>query len=107
MIEYHQPYNIIIQNKNNYTKNGIYIGRPSIFGNPFIINKHGSRDDVIKKYENYFNNKIENDLNFQNEIVNLFLELKNTKQLTLICWCYPQRCHGEVIKNFLLKLLEE
>lgn len=29
----------------------VYIGRPSIWGNPFVIGKDGSRDDVIAKYE--------------------------------------------------------
>ena len=23
------------------------------------------------------------------------------KQLNLCCWCYPKRCHGEIIKNYL------
>ena len=29
----------------------VYIGRPSVWGNPFVIGKDGSRDDVIAKYE--------------------------------------------------------
>ena len=29
----------------------VYIGRPSIWGNPFVIGKDGSRDGVIAKYE--------------------------------------------------------
>ena len=31
----------------------VYIGRGSIWGNPFIIGKDGDRDEVIKKYEDY------------------------------------------------------
>ena len=31
----------------------IYIGRPSLFGNPFKIGKDGTRAEVIEKYEAY------------------------------------------------------
>jgi hypothetical protein len=33
----------------------IYIGRPSIWGNPFEIGKDGGRTDVIEKYEVWLN----------------------------------------------------
>ena len=28
----------------------IYVGRPSKWGNPFVIGRDGSRDEVIAKY---------------------------------------------------------
>ena len=31
--------------------NSVYIGRPSIWGNPYAIGRDGTRDDVIAKYE--------------------------------------------------------
>ena len=34
----------------------VYIGRPSKWGNPFIIGKHGTREEVINKYEAYIMN---------------------------------------------------
>jgi hypothetical protein len=37
----------------------IYIGRPSKWGNPFLIGKDGSRDEVIEKYRKYILNKPE------------------------------------------------
>lgn len=30
--------------------NSVYVGRPSIWGNPFVIGKDGTRDEVIAKY---------------------------------------------------------
>jgi hypothetical protein len=36
----------------------VYIGRPSIFGNPFTIGKDGSREEVIIKYKTYFYDRI-------------------------------------------------
>lgn len=34
-------------------KGAVYIGRGSPWGNPFIIGKDGTRDEVIAKYEAY------------------------------------------------------
>ena len=33
--------------------NSVYIGRPSIWGNPFPLGKDGNRADVIAKYESW------------------------------------------------------
>ena len=30
--------------------NAVYIGRPSIWGNPFVIGKDGTRGEVVEKY---------------------------------------------------------
>lgn len=35
------------------TESQIYIGRPSKWGNPFVIGRHGSRADVIAKYRGW------------------------------------------------------
>ena len=74
----------------------VYIGRPSIFGNPFEIGKDGDRDEVCDKYEIYVRDRIKKDRIFRNQI-------KNLKGKTLGCWCSPKRCHGEI----LIRLSEE
>lgn len=65
----------------------IYIGRPSIFGNPFIIGKDGNRDEVIKKYRDY--------------VINNPKLLEAIKGLDiddiLGCYCKPLSCHGDII----------
>ena len=30
--------------------NVVYIGRPSVWGNPFVIGKDGTRAEVVEKY---------------------------------------------------------
>jgi hypothetical protein len=76
------------------SKFDIYIGRPSIFGNPFSIGKDGDRDEVIKKFRTYFNQRIKKDAHFKQEVLKL-------KGKTLGCYCKPQDCHGDVIANYL------
>lgn len=73
--------------------NGVYIGRGSPFGNPFIIGKDGDRDDVCDKYEQYIMSKPELIAKVKKELAG-----KN-----LVCFCAPARCHGD----FLLKLANE
>lgn len=79
------------------SKFDVYIGRPSIFGNPYAIGKDGTRDEVIEKYFHYFNNRIINDPIFLEEVLKL-------KDKILGCFCSPQKCHGDIIVNFLNNL---
>lgn len=70
------------------------IDRSSIFGNPFIIGKDGSREEVIEKYRVYFYNRLANDKFFYERV----LELSGK---VLGCWCKPKACHGDIIVEFL------
>jgi len=72
----------------------VYIGRFSIFDNPSVIGIDGNRDEVLKKYQKYFQNRIANDVNFRKKILEL-----NGK--TLGCWCKPKTCHGDIIIDWL------
>ena len=64
----------------------VYIGRPSKWGNPFVIGRDGTRDEVIARYEAW--------LLEQPELVDALPELAGK---TLGCWCAPRACHGDVL----------
>ena len=70
----------------------VYIGRPSKWGNPFIIGVHGDRDHVVKLYEEYILSKPD-----------LIKDLPELKGKILGCWCSPFICHGDI----LIKLIKE
>ena len=74
----------------------IYIGRGSEWGNPFIINKHGGRDEVIRRYEDIMRERLEKEPELKNKLLAL-------KGKVLGCWCAPKKCHGDV----LVKLIQE
>lgn len=81
------------QTTNNYD---LYIGRGTPWGNPFAIS-HGEgpdRADVIEKYKEFFNEKIETDENFKRGIIGM-------RGLRIGCFCKPAPCHGDVIANYL------
>jgi len=65
----------------------VYIGRPSKWGNPFIIGKDGTRDDVVDKYHEWIMQRPEL----------IALAKKELKGKDLICYCSPNRCHGDVL----------
>ena len=81
--------NTRIVNVNNSSYD-VFIGRPSKFGNPFIIGRDGTRSEVIEKYRHYLDRAIASGFITVEEI----LALKGER---LGCFCAPHRCHGEVI----------
>lgn len=72
-------------------KYDIYIGRGSYWGNPYPIgNRHGDRDEVISKYEQY----VMGDRDMIDRLPTLIGK-------TLGCYCSPKRCHGDILKRMV------
>jgi len=80
----------VVLNKRDGNVDGVYIGRPSKWGNPFVIGRDGSREEVVEKYRRYALDRFE------------LSELQELKNKDLVCWCSPAPCHGDV----LLELVE-
>jgi hypothetical protein len=78
--------------KNTAPSGAVYIGRPTKWGNPFVIGKDGTREDVIRKYEDW--------VVTQPHLMQALHELRGKD---LVCFCAPQGCHGDV----LLRLANE
>lgn len=81
--------------RRKYPKDAKWIDRRTPFGNPFYIGHHGTRDEVCDKFEAWVVN--------QPELVE-----RARRELTghdLVCWCEPERCHGETWIKILAKPL--
>ncbi|MFU0838843.1 MAG: DUF4326 domain-containing protein [Pseudomonas fragi] len=84
-----------VSNKDNGDSYDVYIGRGTLWGNPYQMGKEGTRDEVIAKFSYDFERR--------------FLKLpekfdENIEKLrgkTLGCHCKPAACHGDVIANYL------
>jgi hypothetical protein len=64
----------------------VYIGRPSKWGNPFVIGRDGSRAEVIAKYRVW--------IVTQPQLMGALDELHGRD---VVCWCTPLACHGYVL----------
>lgn len=87
---------MLVNIKDN-VKFDVYIGRfnktynveQSIWANPFVIGKDGSREEVIEKYRLWINSQPE-----------LLKKLPEIKGKTLACWCSPTYdCHGRILEE--------
>jgi len=71
-----------------------YIGRPSVLGNPFIIGRDGSREDVVAKFEEYARDRMKTDPVFKAAIL-------ACRGKILGCWCGRKLCHGTIIRKIV------
>lgn len=83
------PPQTIVVNKRRHKPgpNDVYIGRPSKWGNPFVIGRDGDRHEVVGKYARYL-------LFERPDLMKAMPELRGK---TLVCWCKPELCHGDVL----------
>ena len=68
----------------------VYVGRPTKWGNLFIIGKDGTREEVVAKYREWL-------LNQPELIEEARAELRGK---VLACWCAPSACHADVLSEF-------
>jgi len=71
----------------------VYIGRPSKWGNPFVVGRDGSREEVISKYREWFELHYDLVQAAKDELAGR----------NLLCFCSPLSCHGD----YLLKVANE
>lgn len=71
----------------NAPHDAIYVGRGTLFGNPFVIGKNGTREQVIELYRGW--------LETHPSIVNAARQQLRGKNLR--CYCKPLACHADVL----------
>ena len=67
--------------------------KSSEWANPFTVKKYGDR--CLELYEAWLRDKLEKDG---------IDELKKLKNKVLGCWCYPNKCHGDILKKYIVGL---
>lgn len=65
----------------------VWIDRGTAWGNPFILDLDGDRDAVCENYRTY--------LGLKPSLQRKADEIRGGK--VLVCWCYPERCHGDIL----------
>ena len=86
---------VLNKRKGRIPPDAVYVGRPTIFGNPFVIGRDGTRSEVIEKFRKYFYERLLSDPHFKEAV----LSLRGAS--ALVCWCAPESCHASVIAEYL------
>mgnify|MGYP001563450323 CR=1 FL=1 len=79
----------------NTPKDAVYVGRPTIWGNPFShlpsvwATQVPTREDAITAYREWISSDAAAGLRAKAKD-----ELRNRD---LVCWCAPRSCHGDVL----------
>ena len=82
----------------------VFIGRPSLLGNPFIIGRDGTREEVVSKHYWWMIDWIEHKKEIRvgkytnREVVCGLWELVGKR---IGCFCAPLLCHGDNYVNIL------
>ncbi|WP_455622779.1 DUF4326 domain-containing protein [Parabacteroides sp.] len=87
--------------KENYD---VYIGRAGYgkdgyFGNPFRLDPSMPKGSTLDNYKKYFYHRLSIDEEFRKRIGEL-------QGKTLGCFCKPNHCHGDIIKEYLDRMAE-
>lgn len=69
------------------------------FGNPFTVADHG-REGCIELYEEWAQSAVRTDPTFREAVRGLFGK-------TLVCYCAPLACHGDVLAKLAAELNSE
>jgi RNA recognition motif-containing protein len=65
----------------------VYVGRPSVWGNPFVIGRDGDKADRIRKYRAWIMGQPELVARAKQEL----------RGRVIACWCKPEACHGDIL----------
>jgi len=88
----------------------VYVGRGSPLGNPYTSRKNSKanfqvpdKETAISKYKEYLLEEISKEnVKILKEIHKIENKIRKGN-VNLICYCYPKKCHAEVIREVILK----
>lgn len=87
-----------VSNKDRGDAYDLYVGRGTIWGNPYQMGTDGNREEVIRKFQYDFDNGLlKASADFEKNIEPL-------KGKVIACHCKPAACHGDVIALYLNSL---
>jgi hypothetical protein len=77
-----------------------------VLGNPYVIGPDGARHDVVDKYRAWLREQYRLNGAVRRALRKLAIRYITDGRLTLVCWCTPQACHAEVIRNAVLGIVQ-
>ena len=81
-----QPIPPVVVNFNRFHGEMVKITRETVWGNPYVIGRHGTREEVLALYAEYVDSC---------PYLQSLLHTLEGKRLG--CGCHPLACHGDVL----------
>lgn len=83
----------------------VYIGRKGkghdgYFGNPFALQPGEPRGATIERFREYAEKRIAEDPEYRSRVRGLY-------DKTLVCFCHPKPCHGDILAELAERLMNE
>jgi len=94
---------ITVVNKHTYRGKStgvVYIGRGSVFGNPYPLPKY-TREASIAKYKKDFLVLMTWESPMKIALRKIAQEILHGRDVKLMCYCAPRACHGDVLKQYI------
>ncbi len=82
-----------------YIGRNSYVSKGSILNNKFKIGQDGNREGVVEKYRIWLWQEYKKKSGVYQELVRIKDKVIKGEEVELVCWCSPQKCHGDVIKK--------
>lgn len=101
---------VVNKHKHVPTSADFYVGRGNVLGNPFTskpINntkaefQASSREESVASYRVWLKGKIASKDKYVCAELNRIYLLARAGDVNLVCFCKPQSCHGDVIKEVI------
>lgn len=106
---------IIVVNKRTHkpTDNDVYIGRPSLLGNPYShlgYSKHdtikvATREEAVRLYESWLKKQWDEYTPAAETMDDMIDDYMKSGIMHLVCWCAPLACHGDIIKRMMEEII--
>jgi len=107
--------NVVNKRTHKPTDRDVYIGRPTPVSNPFTHLKDttapykvDTRDQAIDLYRPWFKKQLlSNSTSTFSYMIQKIISMAASGDVNLVCWCHPNKCHGEIIKEYVEKVLND
>lgn len=78
---------IVVNRRKRHNPDAIYVGRPTCWGNPYLLDAFSTRQEIVAKYRAWLLARPELVERAKRELRGRDLE----------CWCAPLPCHADVL----------
>ena len=97
----------VVNKRANRRRHGIYIGRPSVLGNPYALSATWTREESVEASRQWLRRQWREGGVVKDTLVQMAQAYKETRALTLVCWCKPYACHGDVRAEAVMALVRK